>query len=38
MRLPSLLVFVDGVERALIVGARPKRRLLGDLAAFLPAS
>jgi thioredoxin 1 len=38
MSLPSLLVFVDGVERARIVGARPKRRLLGDLAEFLPAS
>jgi thioredoxin len=36
LALPSLLVFVDGVERARIVGARPKRRILTDLAAFLP--
>jgi thioredoxin 1 len=36
MSLPSLLLFVDGVERARIVGARPKRRILTDLAAFLP--
>jgi thioredoxin 1 len=38
LSLPSLLVFVRGVERARIVGARPKRRLLAELAEFLPAS
>jgi thioredoxin 1 len=38
LSLPSLLVFVDGVERARIIGARPKRRLLTELAEFLPAS
>jgi thioredoxin 1 len=36
LALPSLLVFVDGVERARIVGARPKGRLLAELAAVLP--
>ena len=36
LALPSLLVFVDGVERARIVGARPKRRLLTELAEVLP--
>jgi thioredoxin 1 len=36
LALPSLLVFVDGVERARIVGARPKRRLLSELAEVLP--
>jgi thioredoxin 1 len=38
LSLPSLLVFVDGIERARIIGARPKRRLLTELAEFLPAS
>jgi thioredoxin 1 len=38
LSLPSLLVFVDGVERARIVGARPKGRLHTELAEFLPAS
>ena len=38
LSLPSLLVFVDGVERGRIVGARPKGRLLTELAQFLPAS
>ncbi len=36
LSLPSLLLFVDGVEQARIVGAMPKRRLLAELAAFLP--
>jgi len=36
LALPSLLVFVDGVERARIVGARPKGRLLAELAGVLP--
>ena len=36
LALPSLLVFVDGVERARIVGARPKGRLLAELAQVLP--
>jgi thioredoxin 1 len=36
LALPSLLVFVDGVERARIVGARPKGRLLAELAEVLP--
>ena len=35
LSLPSLLVFVGGVERARIVGARPKGRLLAELAEFL---
>jgi thioredoxin 1 len=38
LSLPSLLVFVDGVERAWLIGARPKRRLLTELAELLPAS
>jgi thioredoxin 1 len=38
LSLPSLLVFVDGVEKARIVGVVPKRRLLTELAEFLPAS
>ena len=37
LSLPSLLVFVDGVEQARIVGAMPKRRLLAELAELLPA-
>jgi len=37
LSLPSLLVFVDGVERTRLVGARPKGRLLTDLAEFLRA-
>ena len=36
LSLPTLLVFVDGVERGRIVGARPKQRLLAELAEFLP--
>lgn len=36
LSLPSLLVFVGGVERLRIVGARPKGRLLTELAEFLP--
>jgi thioredoxin 1 len=38
LSLPSLLVFVDGVERARIVGARPKPRLLAELSELLPRS
>jgi thioredoxin 1 len=38
LSLPTLLVFVDGVEKARIIGARPKRRLLSELAEFLPGS
>jgi thioredoxin 1 len=38
LSLPSLLVFVGGVEQGRIVGARPKARLLNDLAELLPAS
>jgi thioredoxin 1 len=38
LSLPSLLVFVGGVERARIVGARPKGRLLTELAELLPPS
>jgi thioredoxin 1 len=37
LSLPSLLVFVDGVERTRIVGARPKGRLLKELTEFLPS-
>jgi thioredoxin len=37
LSLPSLLVFVDGVERARIVGARPKPRLLAELSELLGA-
>jgi len=35
MSLPSLLLFRDGVERTRVVGAMPKRRLLGELSPFL---
>jgi thioredoxin 1 len=38
LSLPSLLVFVSGVEKGRIVGARPKRRLLAEVAEFLPGS
>jgi thioredoxin 1 len=38
LSLPSLLLFVDGVERGRIIGARPKARLLTDLAQLLPGS
>jgi thioredoxin 1 len=38
LSLPSLLVFVGGVERARIIGARPKHRLLAELAELLPAA
>jgi thioredoxin 1 len=37
LSLPSLLVFVGGVEQGRIVGARPKRALLDELAELLPA-
>jgi thioredoxin len=36
LSLPSLLVFVGGVERGRIVGARPKGRLSTELARLLP--
>ncbi len=36
MSLPSLLLFDGGAERTRIVGAMPKRRLLAELAPFLP--
>ena len=36
LSLPSLLVLTGGVERARIVGARPKGRLLAELAEILP--
>jgi thioredoxin 1 len=38
LSLPSLLVFVGGVEKGRIVGARPKGRLLNELAELFPAS
>jgi thioredoxin 1 len=38
LSLPSLLVFAGGVERGRIVGARPKGRLLTELAEFLSSS
>jgi thioredoxin 1 len=37
LSLPSLLLFDRGTERTRIVGAMPKRRLLAELAPFLPA-
>jgi thioredoxin 1 len=36
LSLPSLLVFVGGIEQGRIVGARPKGRLLNELAELLP--
>ncbi len=36
MSLPSLLLFDGGAERARVVGAMPKRRLLAELGRFLP--
>ena len=36
LSLPSLLLFVGGVELARMIGARPKGRLLTELAEFLP--
>jgi thioredoxin 1 len=36
LSLPSLLLFDGGAERTRIVGAMPKRRLLAELAPFLP--
>jgi thioredoxin 1 len=38
LSLPSLLLFDRGTERTRIVGAMPKRRLLAELAPFLPAA
>jgi thioredoxin 1 len=38
LSLPSLLVFVGGVEKGRIVGARPKGRLLNELAELFPGS
>jgi thioredoxin len=35
LSLPSLLLFRDGVERTRVIGAMPKRRLLGELTPFL---
>jgi thioredoxin 1 len=37
LSLPTLLVLVGGIERARIVGARPKARLVAELAELLPA-
>ncbi|HEX3202718.1 MAG TPA: thioredoxin domain-containing protein [Actinomycetes bacterium] len=36
LSLPTLLVFTGGIEQARIVGARPKGRLVAELAEFLP--
>jgi thioredoxin 1 len=35
MSLPTLLLFVDGVEKLRLVGARPKRAIMAELAEFL---
>ena len=35
MAMPTFMVFRDGAPVGAIVGSRPKRRLLEDLAAFL---
>ena len=36
LSIPSMLLFVDGVEKRRLVGARGKQQILGDLAEFLP--
>jgi thioredoxin 1 len=38
MSLPSVLLFESGVERARVVGAMPKRRLLAELTRDLPSA
>jgi len=35
LSIPSMLLFVDGVEKRRLVGARGKQQILGDLAEFL---
>jgi thioredoxin 1 len=35
MSLPTLLLFVDGVEKLRLVGARPKPAIMAELAQFL---
>ncbi|MFP5224147.1 MAG: thioredoxin [Actinomycetota bacterium] len=35
MSIPSMLLFVDGVEKARVVGARGKAQILGELEPYL---
>ncbi len=35
LSIPSMLLFVDGVEKARIVGARGKAQILGELTAYI---
>ena len=35
LSIPSMLLFVDGVEKRRLVGARGKQQILGDLAEFI---
>ncbi|MEX2557269.1 MAG: thioredoxin [Actinomycetota bacterium] len=35
LSIPSMVLFVDGVEKRRLVGARGKQQILGDLAEFL---
>ena len=35
LSIPSMLLFVDGVEKRRLVGARGKQQILGDLEEFL---
>ena len=36
LSIPSMLLFVDGVEKRRLVGARGKQQILGELTEFLP--
>ena len=35
LSIPSMVLFVDGIEKRRLVGARGKQQILGDLAEFL---
>lgn len=35
MSIPTLMLFVDGVEKARLIGARPKEAILSEITKFL---
>lgn len=35
LSIPSMILFVDGVEKVRVVGARPKDAILGEISSYL---
>lgn len=35
LSIPSMILFVDGVEKVRVVGARPKDAIMGEISAYL---